>query len=176
MTADLVRFRRAAAAVALTASATLSGCRLGGDTALPPFTNPATATYAASTGVVIASMTRVNESVYYQDVVAKDTGRVVAVGDSLRLYYKGSLSSGSVFGTVARPDSAVNLVLDSTLIRGWVSGLPGMRTGGTRRLVIGPASGYGYNARTDASQTVIIIPSNSVLVFDVEVLRSVPKP
>ena len=57
-----------------------------------------------------------------------------------------------------------------------VNGIAGMKTGGTRKLVIGPESGYQYTARTDASGTIIIIPSNSVLIFDVEAVRSSPKP
>jgi FKBP-type peptidyl-prolyl cis-trans isomerase FkpA len=163
-----VRSRRLVAGVALAASTlALTGCSLGGDTSLPPYTDPATQSYATATGVTIASMTRVNASVYTQDLTV-GTGRVIAIGDSLSVYYKGSLVDGYVFGSRARPDSALAVVLDTTqLIKGWVNGIAGMKTGGTRKLVIGPESGYQYTARTDATGTLIIIPSNSVLIFDV---------
>ena len=175
MTPDFVHFRRAAVALALSGSALITGCALGGDTALPPFTNPATVAYAASTGVTIATMTRIDSTVYFQDVVV-GTGRTVAFGDSITAYYKGSLSSGSVFNSVARPGAPFTAVLDSTLIVGWRVGLPGMKTGGTRRLAVGPASAYRYSNVTDALTGALIIPSNSVLAFDVEIVSSVAKP
>ena len=177
MPVAIVGSRRLVSGVALAASTiAIVGCSLGGNSTLPPFTDPATQAYEASTGVTIANMTRVNSSVYTQDITV-GTGRVIAVGDSLTVYYKGLLTSGYVFGSRARPDSSLAVVLDSTqLIRGWVNGIAGMKTGGTRKLVIGPESGYQYSVRTDATGQIIIIPSNSVLVFDVEAVRSGPKP
>jgi FKBP-type peptidyl-prolyl cis-trans isomerase len=152
----------------------LASCSLAGDTKLPELLDPSTQTYAAVTGVNIATMTRVNTTVYQQDVVV-GTGRVIAAGDSLRVYYVGRLSSGFRFDSLGRPADPAKVVLDSTLIRGWVSGIPGMKTGGIRRLAIGPGSGYGYNTVRDA-QGGTLIPSNSVIAFDVEVVASVPKP
>jgi FKBP-type peptidyl-prolyl cis-trans isomerase FkpA len=175
MPSDFVRLRRAAAGAALLVTTLVSGCSLGGDTTLPPFTNPATVAYASSTGVVIANMTRVNEHVYSQDLVV-GTGRTLAVGDSMTVFYKGALSTGFVFGNVARPSTPLTSVLDSTLIKGWNSGLPGMKVGGTRRLAIGPESAYRYSSITDQQTGSVIIPSNSVLVFEVELFSSVAKP
>lgn len=166
----LVRSRRLATAIALAAStATLAGCSLGGEGSLPPYTDPATQTYAAATGVTsIASMTRVNEHVYTQDVVV-GTGKVVATGDSIFVYYSGRLTGGFQFDARARPSTPFASVLDSVnLIKGWVAGLSGMRAGGTRRLVVGPESAYRYSTVRDVSGN-IVIPPNSVLVFDVEV-------
>ena len=173
----IVRSRRLFTGVALAASTVaIASCSLGGNSSLPPFTDAATQTYDAATGVTITNMTRVNASVFTQDLTV-GTGRVIAVGDSLNVYYKGFLTSGFVFGSRARTDSSLAVVLDTTqLIKGWVNGIAGMKTGGTRKLVIGPESGYQYTARTDASGTIIIIPSNSVLIFDVEAVRSSPKP
>ena len=172
----LVRSRRLAGALIIAAGmATVAGCSLGGDSKLPPPSDPATTTFATSTGVVIANMTRVDSSVYSQDVVV-GTGRAIAVGDSITVFYKGALSSGSVFANLARPSTPFTSVLDASLIKGWNVGLTGMKTGGTRRLAIGPVSAYGYSNIRDQNTQVLIIPSNSVLAFDIEVVSSVAKP
>jgi FKBP-type peptidyl-prolyl cis-trans isomerase FkpA len=172
-----VRSRLILAGLGLAASAAgFSACSLGGDTSLPPYTNPATQVYDTSTKVVIASMTRVDSQLYVSDVTP-GTGRTVAYGDSVSVYYTGKLATGYKFNTLTRPSAPIVVQLDTaSLIKGWTLGLPGMKVGGTRRLVVGPGNGYGYSTRTDSTRTVVIIPSNSVLVFDVEITDAKPKP
>jgi FKBP-type peptidyl-prolyl cis-trans isomerase len=55
------------------------------------------------------------------------------------------------------------------LIDGFEQGVVGMRTGGTRRLIIPPRLAYGDEPVRDGSGA-IIVPANSTLVFDVEML------
>jgi len=172
MSSALVRSRRLALFVALAVTSLgASACSLAGDGALPAFSNPATQTYATATGVNIANMTRVSQHLYTEDVVV-GTGRVVAVGDSISVYYTGKLNSGFQFDGRSAPATPFSTVLDTTrLIRGWVGGLPGARVGGTRRMVIGPALAYQYSTVRDNNGS-IIIPANSVLVFDVQVTEA----
>ena len=172
MSAVPTHARRYAALAILAGVTTVAGCSLdGGGSQLPPVTDPATQTYAAETGVTIASMTRVSAQLYTQDLVV-GTGKVVAVGDSISVLYTGRLTTGFQFETRVAPAAPVTFKLDTLLIRGWVGGLPNARVGGRRRLVIGPSLGYGYNPRVDAQQRVII-PANSVLVFDIEIVKAV---
>ncbi len=56
------------------------------------------------------------------------------------------------------------------LIDGFEQGVVGLRAGATRRLIVPPHLGYGNQERRNAGGT-IIVPANSTLVYDIEVLE-----
>ena len=96
---------------------------------------------------------------------AEGTGVEAAPGDTVSVRYTGMLPDGTVFDASSRHG---NEPFEFTLgggqvIRGWDEGLVGMKEGGTRRLIIPPQYGYG-------SQDLGVIPPNSTLIFDVELL------
>jgi len=55
------------------------------------------------------------------------------------------------------------------LIDGFEQGVIGMRETGRRRLIIPPELGYGSQPLRDAGGT-IIVPANSTIVFDIELV------
>lgn len=86
-------------------------------------------------------------------------GAEAKTGSNISVLYTGALvSDGTIFD--ASPTAPVQLGLDQ-VIKGWQQGIPGMKVGGTRRLIIPAALAYGAQSPSAA------IPPNSDLVFDV---------
>lgn len=91
------------------------------------------------------------------------TGDEVKAGDTITAHYTGALAAtGTIFQSSLDTGQPFTSPI-SGLIAGWVQGIPGMKVGGTRRLVIPSALGYG-------AQSQVGIPANSDLVFDIQLL------
>jgi FKBP-type peptidyl-prolyl cis-trans isomerase len=56
-------------------------------------------------------------------------------------------------------------------IEGVAEGVLGLSVGSVRRLIIPPALGYGTTDRIDQQTGRVVVPANSTLVFDLEVLQ-----
>lgn len=90
------------------------------------------------------------------------SGEVVPEDATITAYYTGALASdGTIFQSSHDFGKAITFGL-SQVIEGWTKGVPGMKVGGTRRLIIPAAQAYG--AQSPAPN----IPANSDLVFDIE--------
>ena len=132
-----------------------------GDSTGPGDPDLTTVQFAPALGVDIATMTLQN-GVYYKDLTV-GTGDSVSVGRMLRVRYSGFLSDGTEFQNNLTAASPYSFVLGArTVIQGWDRGIPGMKIGGERLLVIPPSLGYGDRPNGP-------IPANSVLVFRVKV-------
>src|SRR5205085_7956961 len=93
------------------------------------------------------------------------TGATAAAGDTLSVNYVGTLDNGTKFDSSYDRGVPFAFRLGAgQVIPGWDQGIPGMRVGGKRRLVIPPSLGYG------ASGVPPAIPPNAILHFDVELL------
>ena len=93
-------------------------------------------------------------------------GKPAVVGSVLKTHYTGWLLSGRKFGSSKDMGKPLQVVMGAgKMIKGWEVGLEGMREGGVRWFRVSPAMGYGATAYS-------MIPSNSTLVFRVELVSS----
>lgn len=138
---------------------------MSGTTSTPPESAQAAAQALldeiAQTGTV--AELRVVDTVEGQGVGAK-------AGDTLTVHYTGVLPDGTMFDSSVARNSPIVVVLGmGEVIKGWDQGLVGMKAGGTRLLAIPPALGYGGVANG-------LIPPNSTLLFQVELVSITPAP
>jgi FKBP-type peptidyl-prolyl cis-trans isomerase FkpA len=123
-------------------------------------------TYAAELDVDLDRMTRAESGLYTEDIVEGD-GPVAERGSTILVHYTGWLSDGRQFDSSRPRGEPLEVVIGvGGIIDGWDEGIPGMRVGGMRRLVIPPSLGYG--AFGDGSG---VIPPAATLVFDVELME-----
>jgi peptidylprolyl isomerase len=103
-------------------------------------------------------------------LVTKDlvtgTGAAAKAGSTVTVNYVGALyKNGKEFDSSWQRNQTFTTPLSTgSVIPGWVKGIPGMKVGGRRELIIPPALGYG------ASGSGSTIPPNSTLVFVVDLL------
>ncbi|MGV9002079.1 MAG: FKBP-type peptidyl-prolyl cis-trans isomerase [Candidatus Saccharimonadaceae bacterium] len=96
------------------------------------------------------------------------TGETVLPGAKITAHYTGALvKNGIIFQSSLDFGDPITFGLDQ-VISGWTNGVPGMKIGGTRRLLIPAEQAYG------ASSPAANIPANSDLVFDID-LVAIPK-
>lgn len=96
--------------------------------------------------------------------IEQGTGAVVQPNATITAHYTGALcKNGIIFQSSHDFGKAITFGLNQ-VIKGWTDGVPGMRVGGMRRLVIPAAQAYG------SSSPAPNIPANSDLVFDIELV------
>lgn len=95
------------------------------------------------------------------------TGVAAAAGQRVTVHYTGWLTDGRKFDSSKdRDDPFVFPLGAGRVIKGWDEGVQGMKVGGTRKLTIPPALGYGARGAGG------VIPPDATLVFEVELLAT----
>lgn len=117
-----------------------------------------------------AAIVKTESGLQYQDLVV-GTGADAVAGRPVQVHYTGWLQN---------PDGSVGKKFDSSkdrgepfvfplgggrVIRGWDEGVMGMKVGGSRKLIIPAALGYGARGAGGG-----LIPANATLIFDVQLL------
>lgn len=100
---------------------------------------------------------------------AAQTGEAAKTGDTVSMNYTGKLQNGTVFDSNVDPkfqhvEPFIFTLGEGRVIAGWDKGIVGMKVGEKKTLTIGPADAYG------ASGIPGVIPPNSTLIFDVELV------
>jgi peptidylprolyl isomerase len=113
---------------------------------------------------VVGEPTVTDSGLQIIDIVVGE-GAEALEGDTVTVHYTGYLENGQVFDSSVTRGQPAPFPL-SRVILGWQEGVPGMKVGGQRRLIIPPELAYG-----EAGQQGI--PPNATLTFDIE-LVSIP--
>lgn len=93
------------------------------------------------------------------------TGDEAKAGKRVTVHYVGTLTNGSKFDSSRDRNQGFAFELGAgKVIKGWDQGVAGMKVGGLRKLTIPPELGYGARGFPP------VIPPNSTLVFEVELL------
>lgn len=104
-------------------------------------------------------------------VKRKGSGRTPKRGEAVIVHYVGTLLSGKEFDSSRkRGQPFVFPVGVGRVIKGWDEALLRMTKGELRTIVVPPSLGYGGRDMRD-QQGNVVIPANSWLVFDVELLE-----
>jgi len=104
-----------------------------------------------------------NPTAMYIDVHPGD-GKAVAQGSEVTIQYRGWLTDGKEFDeTYSRGKPFAFTEGAGAVINGLAQAIFGMKQGGTRRLIIPPAVGYGSAGKDP-------IPADAVMIFDVELV------
>jgi FKBP-type peptidyl-prolyl cis-trans isomerase len=100
------------------------------------------------------------------EIKKEGTGTAVKSGQTAVVHYTGMFTDGKVFDSSIPRGQAFPVQLGAGMvIKGWDVGLVGMKVGEQRRLTIPSELGYGANGAGG------IIPPNTTLVFDVELMK-----
>lgn len=106
---------------------------------------------------------KTTESGLQYEVVKSAEGPQPTANDVVTVHYEGSLTDGTVFDSSIKRGSPIDLPVGG-VIPGWVEGLQLMHVGEKYKLYIPSELAYGEQSPSP------LIPANSVLVFDLELL------
>ena len=99
--------------------------------------------------------------------IVEGKGKEAKSGDNVEVHYTGWLTDGKKFdSSVDRGETFKIPVGAGKVIKGWDEGIPGMKEGGKRKLIIPPELAYGAKGVGNG-----LIPGNATLVFEIELIK-----
>jgi FKBP-type peptidyl-prolyl cis-trans isomerase len=124
--------------------------------------NPERLEFDSTLNVDLTQMNRLRTGLYWQDLTIGE-GDTAKVGDLVRVHLTGWLPDGSEVQTTRGGDPIQFKLGAGLVIAGFDLGIPGMRIGGVRRLVIAPDLAFGKKGVVADG-----IPPLATLVYEVE--------
>lgn len=112
--------------------------------------------------IEIKDLSKTSPSGLISTDVKEGKGEAVPKNALVKVHYTGRLENGQKFDSSRDRGEPITFPLNG-VIAGWTEGIPGMKVGGHRKLVIPPELGYG-------KEGIGPIPPNSTLIFDVELI------
>ena len=113
-------------------------------------------------GIVVVTT---DSGLQYQELKAGN-GPAAQEGNTVFVHYTGWLTDGKKFDSSLDRGTPFEFTLGrGGVIQGWEEGVAGMQVGGVRKLIIPAELAYGERSIGD------LIPANSILVFDVELVE-----
>jgi FKBP-type peptidyl-prolyl cis-trans isomerase len=136
--------------------------------------SPGTDDFNAGAGLPVVTYP---DGLKYIDLTA-GTGAVVKSTVNVTVNYTGWLADGTSFDSSRNPSRTPFPVTlgQAQVIPGWDEGIPGMKVGGKRKLIIPASLAYGSAGKQDSNTGAYVIPPNATLTFEVEVLTAAPGP
>ena len=98
-------------------------------------------------------------------VLLEGDGESPGKTDKVKVHYAGRLIDGSEFDSSIKKGEPSSFGLNQPLIKGWTEGLQLMRVGSKFEFYIHPNLAYGARGKPPH------IPSNSLLIFEIELLE-----
>jgi peptidylprolyl isomerase len=132
----------------------------------PPKTTTATASHSTTARVSTpaAQPLTTPSGLKYVDLLV-GTGATPKVGDTVLVHYTGRFTNGKIFDSSVGKPPFQFVLGKGQVIKGWDEGVGSMKVGGKRKLTIPPDLAYGARGYPG------VIPPNSTLVFQVELLK-----
>lgn len=124
--------------------------------------DPARVSFAPELEVELPAMERTSSGLYLQDL-SEGVGPVARRNSLVTIHYVTFLPDGEVVDASIGGEPFTLRLGGNEVIRGWNQGIPGMKVGGRRKLVVRP--GLAYGSRGSAN-----VPPDATLVFEVQLL------
>lgn len=115
----------------------------------------------------LTGFTRTSNGLVYK-IIEQGTGSSITADSTVTAEYTGKLLNGTVFDERTSTPATFSLY-DPNLIKGWKEGIPLLKEGGTIRMIIPSALGYGLAGSPSSSVGQTSIPSFAPLDFQVKI-------
>ena len=116
----------------------------------------------------IIPLEQTNTGLFYR-IISEGEGEPLKWGNYIRVHYKGYFLDGKVFDSSYRRDKPLDFYIGN-MVSGWNEGLQLISPGGKIQLFLPSALAYGEDGFPDGKDG-FIVPPNTILAFEIEVLE-----